>query len=119
MAQDSVEEAEKQLEENGCPCIRVRTIKELADDDPHIRAREMMVEVEQPFIGKVKMYGSPLKFSETPVGVRGHAPLLGEHNEDVLVDLLGYSQGALKELYESGVLHQEPAVKRFKALRWT
>ncbi len=114
MSQDSVEDAERKLEKNGCPCFRVRSIKELADRDPHIVAREMLVEVEQPFVGKVKMYGSPLKMSETPVGVRGHAPLLGEHTEEVLTDVLGYHREKIQELYKNDVLYHEPAVDRMK-----
>ncbi|MCX5897778.1 MAG: CoA transferase [Proteobacteria bacterium] len=115
MAQDSVAEAERKLEENECPCLRVRSIKELADSDPQIKAREMMVEVEQPFIGKVRMYGSPLKMSETPTGIRGPAPLLGQHTEEILTDVLGYKKEQVKELYEQEVVYNEPAVDRLKA----
>jgi len=61
MSCESVEEAEKILEKHEVPCLRVRSIKELSTVDPHIKEREMMVEVEQPFVGKMKMYGSPLK----------------------------------------------------------
>ena len=114
MSQDSVEEAERKLEENGCPCLRVRSIKELADSDPQIKAREMMVEVEQPFIGKVRMYGSPLKMSETPTGVRGHAPLLGEQTEEILTAVLGYNNEQIKSLYAQEVVYHEPAVDRLK-----
>jgi len=115
MSQDSVEEAERKLEENGCPCLRVRSVKELADSDPQIKAREMMVEVEQPFIGKVRMYGSPLKMSETPTGIRGPAPLLGQHTEEILSTVLGYKKEQVKELYDLEVVYNEPAVDRLKA----
>ena len=115
MAQDSVAEAERKLEENECPCLRVRSVKELADSDPQIKAREMMVEVEQPFIGKVRMYGSPLKMSETPTGIRGPAPLLGQHTEEILTDVLGYKKEQVKELYDQEVVYNEPAVDRLKA----
>jgi crotonobetainyl-CoA:carnitine CoA-transferase CaiB-like acyl-CoA transferase len=111
MTQDSVEEAERKLEENGCPCMRTRSIKELADDDPQIKAREMMVEIEQPYVGKMKMYGSPLKLSETPCGPRGHAPLLGEHCEEVLSNMLGYNETQIKELYEKEIIFKEEAAK--------
>lgn len=114
MAQDSVEVAERLLEENGCPCLRVRSIKELADRDPHIKAREMMVEVDQPFVGKMKMYGSPLKMSETPCGVRGHGPLLGEHTYEILREKLNYTESQIKQLYTQNVLYHEEAVDRYK-----
>ena len=89
-SESSVREAERKLEDVGVPCIRCRSVKELADSDPHIRAREMMVTVEQPFIGPMRHYGSPLKMSETPCGVRDYSPFLGEHNPEVLSEMLGY-----------------------------
>jgi len=112
MSQESVEEAERQLEENGCPCLRVRSVKELADHDPHIKEREMMVEVEQPFIGKVKMYGNPMKMSETPCCIRGHGPLLGEHNGKVFTEVLGYDEKQIDELYSQEVIHKEDAADK-------
>ncbi len=112
MSQESVKEAERILEEAGIPCMRVKGGKELVDDDPNIKAREMVVSVEQPFIGPMKMYGSPMKFSETPAGVRGYAPFLGEHNKEVLSEQLGYSEDRIQELYEKNVLYHEPAVER-------
>jgi crotonobetainyl-CoA:carnitine CoA-transferase CaiB-like acyl-CoA transferase len=110
MSCESAEEAERILEKYEVPCLRTRTIKELADDDAHVKAREMMVEIEQPFVGKMKMYGSPLKMSETPCGVRGHGPLLGEHTREVLGNVLNYSKEQIDALYAGEVLYQEPAV---------
>lgn len=110
----SVAEVERKLEDNGVPCLRVRGIKELADADPHIKAREMMVEVEQPFVGKMKMYGSPFKMSRTPCGVTGHAPLLGESNGEILAHELGYSEEKISALYDQKVLHHEEAVDKLK-----
>jgi len=109
---DSVEEAQRMLESADIPCIRALTLQELADSDPHIKAREMMPMIEQPLLGTVKMYGSPLKMSETPSCVRGYAPFLGEHNHKVLVNFLGYSKEQVEALYESKVLHHEDAVER-------
>ena len=112
MTQESVEEAERQLEANGCPCLRVRSIKELADRDPHIKAREMMGEIDQPFVGKMRMYGSPLKMSETPCMPRGHGPLLGEHTSEILSKVLGYGKDRISELYAQEVVYHEPAIDR-------
>jgi len=53
-------------------------------DDPHTRAREMVVEVEHPVEGVVRALGVPVKLSGTPGGVRRAAPLLGEHTDEVL-----------------------------------
>jgi len=112
MSVDSVEEAERLLEAAEVPCLRVRDIVELATVDPQIKAREMIVTVDQPFLGPMKMYGSPLKFSETPSGIRGYGPFLGEHNDDVLMKTLGMSKEEIKTLYAEGVLYHEPAVDK-------
>lgn len=112
MSQDSVEEAEKKLEAAGIPCCRVKSIPELATTDPHLGAREMRHEMLQPFLGPVKVFGSPLKFSETPSTVRGYAPFLGEHNREVLSTLLGYSGEQIEELYREDVLYHAPEVEK-------
>jgi crotonobetainyl-CoA:carnitine CoA-transferase CaiB-like acyl-CoA transferase len=112
MSVDSVEEAERLLEAAEVPCLRVRDIVELATVDPQIKAREMIVTVDQPFLGPMKMYGSPLKFSETPSGIRGYGPFLGEHNDDVLANTLGMSKEEIKALYGEDVLYHEPAVDK-------
>jgi CoA:oxalate CoA-transferase len=100
------------LDDVGVPCIRCRSIKELADSDPHIKAREMMVTIEQPFIGPMRHYGSPLKMSETPCGVRDYSPFLGEHNADVLSRILGYDQARINALYAQQVLHHDNCVEQ-------
>lgn len=112
MSHNSVAEVEHKLDEYGVPCLRVRSIKELADNDPQVKAREMMVEVDQPFIGKMRMYGSPFKMSETPCGVTGYGPFLGEHNRNVLKEMLGYSDEQIAALYNKNVLFHEEAVEK-------
>jgi crotonobetainyl-CoA:carnitine CoA-transferase CaiB-like acyl-CoA transferase len=71
MSQDSVKEAERLLEEAGIPCARVKEVVELATTDPQIEARDMKPTIFQPFLGPMHMYGTPLKFSETPASIRG------------------------------------------------
>lgn len=108
----SVEEAEKALEEVGVPCIRVRSLVELATVDLQIKARQMMPKIEQPFIGPMMMYGSPLKMSESPCGIRNYAPLLGEHNKEVLREVLGHSDETIETFYGEDVLFHEDGVDR-------
>jgi crotonobetainyl-CoA:carnitine CoA-transferase CaiB-like acyl-CoA transferase len=112
MSQNSVEEAERKLEATGIPCSRVKSIEELATTDSHIGAREMRIPMNQPFLGPVKMYGSPLKFSETPATIRGYAPFLGEHNREVLSTILGYTEEEIDTLYREDVLYQAPEVEK-------
>lgn len=112
MDQDSVEDAERILNQNGIPCSRVKTVAELATVDPQIGEREMRPAFYQPFLGPVRTYGSPLKFSETHSFIRGYAPFVGEHNEKVLVSLLGYTPERVAELYQDEVLYHAPEVDR-------
>jgi len=112
MSLDSVEEAERILDETGIPCMRILGVVELAETDPQIKFREMIVTVDQPFIGPMKMYGSPFKLSETPGMPRGYAPFLGEHNNEVLSEMLGYDRKKIEALYEEDVLYHEPCVDR-------
>jgi crotonobetainyl-CoA:carnitine CoA-transferase CaiB-like acyl-CoA transferase len=108
---DSVNDAERLLKEAGVPCMRVKTFTEVVDD-PHIQAREMIVKMKQPFVGEVETYGSPFKMSATSAGVRGYAPLLGEHNRQILSSMLGCSDEQVNALYERRVLHKETAVDK-------
>jgi len=112
MSMASVEEVERQLDQEQVPCMRARTIQELVDGDPQVLARDMMPVVEQPFIGPMKMFGSPIKMSETPSCIRGYGPFLGEHNNEVLASILGYSEEQINALYMNKVIYHEPAVER-------
>ena len=52
--------------------------------DPQVRARDMVVEIDHPTLGRLRTLGSPIKMSETPPVVGRRAPLLGEHTREVL-----------------------------------
>jgi formyl-CoA transferase len=69
--------------------------------DPQVLARQMLVEMEHPKVGKFKVVGSPLKLSETPAQYRIPPPLLGEHTEEVLRNVLGYDKEKIARLREA------------------
>ena len=115
MSQDSIEEAERKLEAAGIPCSRVKELDEIATVDAHINAREMNPKVYQPFLGPMRMFGSPFKFSATPSAIRGYAPFLGEHNREILSQVLNYSPEQIEELYQEKVLYEAPEVQRLPA----
>jgi crotonobetainyl-CoA:carnitine CoA-transferase CaiB-like acyl-CoA transferase len=66
--------------------------------DPHLHSRDMFVEVDLRAAGKVKVVNFPVKFSETPCMVRDAAPVLGQNDEELLRDLLGYDESKIDEL---------------------
>ncbi|MGA2956358.1 MAG: CaiB/BaiF CoA-transferase family protein [Thermodesulfobacteriota bacterium] len=72
--------------------------------DPQVQAREMLVGMEHPAIGPIKLVGSPMKLSETPVQYRIPPPLLGEHTEEILRDVLGYDKTKIARLKEGKVI---------------
>jgi crotonobetainyl-CoA:carnitine CoA-transferase CaiB-like acyl-CoA transferase len=73
-------------------------------EDPHVLSRGMIVSMEHPTAGMIKVPNFPVKFSNTPVEVRDPAPILGQHNEKVLTDLLGYRAEEIAKLRKEGVI---------------
>jgi crotonobetainyl-CoA:carnitine CoA-transferase CaiB-like acyl-CoA transferase len=71
------------LDAAGLPAGPVNTIGQMLAD-PHVLAREMVVETVHPVAGPTKALGLPIKFTGTPGGVRRPAPRLGEHTREVL-----------------------------------
>jgi Predicted acyl-CoA transferases/carnitine dehydratase len=92
---------EGMLNEARIPSAPIKTMDELIDD-PHIAARNMLIEQEDPILGKVKYPGNPLKLSETPAVFARRAPQLGEHNEEVLAEVLGYSADVIAAMKTNG-----------------
>jgi CoA:oxalate CoA-transferase len=90
----------------GLPHSPANNIKEICED-PHIAYRKMLVEVDQPRVGKMKIVGSPIRLSETPGEVYAPAPLLGEHSEQVLQDILGYTKAEIELLKTENVINRE------------
>lgn len=73
-------------------------------NDPHFRSREFFVDIDHPATGTVTYPGAPFKMSETPWQVRHPAPLLGQHNEEIYAQRLGYSKEDLVRLRERGII---------------
>jgi CoA:oxalate CoA-transferase len=90
---------------NGIPYSLVNDIQQICED-PHIAYREMLVEIDQPGMGKLKIVGSPLRLSETPGQVYARAPLLGEHTAEVLSGILGLTTGEIAALKTEGVINK-------------
>jgi len=91
------------LIEAGLPCGPINSIPQVFDH-PQARAREMILESEHPTAGTVRLTGFPYKLSGTPAEIHRPPPLLGEHTEEVLTDLLGYSAEGVASLREKGTI---------------
>ena len=75
-----------------------------AIDHPHFEARNMVRRVDDPFIDGLMVPGTPFKFSAQPERLAEPAPLLGEHNREVLSTMLGYSDERIADLESAAVL---------------
>jgi formyl-CoA transferase len=84
------------------PCGPILDIKEMIEDKA-LAERGMIVDVEHPRRGWFKTVGCPLVLSDSPVEVQT-APLLGEHTEEILTDLLGYDKATVDQFRAEGVI---------------
>jgi formyl-CoA transferase len=87
------------LEQVGIPCGPINTIPEVFDS-PQAQVRDLALTVEHSTGGPIKVPGFPYKLSQTPADVRLPPPLLGEHTEKVLTELLGYSAEDISQFRE-------------------
>ena len=98
----TVEDWVTRLSAEGVPCTSVNSIDKVVAD-PQVAARDMIVEVDHPTIGRYRMAGLPIKLSENPGSVKTPPPMLGEHSRQVLAGL-GLSQERIDSLIKSGVI---------------
>jgi crotonobetainyl-CoA:carnitine CoA-transferase CaiB-like acyl-CoA transferase len=87
---------------NDCCLEPVLDLDEALDSEL-VRAREMVVELDQPGAAGVRLLGVPVKLSRTPGGPAGPGPVLGEHTGEVLT-ALGYDEGEIAALEEGGAV---------------
>ncbi|SES91723.1 CaiB/BaiF CoA transferase family protein [Kosakonia radicincitans] len=88
----------------GIPAAPINTIDRVTKD-PHIAvAREMFVDIEHPVAGKITMTGNQVKFSNNKTSIRMPAPTLGQHNHEILKELLNYSDAEIEQLINDGIL---------------
>lgn len=93
----------KLASEEGIPSAPVNTMDKVISD-PQLLARNMLVEVDHPSYGKVKILGNPVKMSGLTEETFTAAPTLGEHNQEILSGLLGYSQKEIDKLKKDKII---------------
>ena len=85
------------------PAMRVHD-EDSIRDDPHVRARGVLQHVEHPVVGCRVVVRAPWRFSNDGVGIRNPAPLLGQHNDYVLGEVLGLPRDEIERLVAKEVL---------------
>jgi len=103
MRQKTTSEWLEEFDAIGLPCGPLNNIAQAAEQ-PQIAARRMLVEVEHPRIGRLKLPDTPVKLSRTPGGIKGPSPALGQDTYEVLSSLLGLSAEEMAELAAAGVI---------------
>jgi crotonobetainyl-CoA:carnitine CoA-transferase CaiB-like acyl-CoA transferase len=101
--QQTKAEATEKLLAVGLPIGPVQNAQEIFEC-PHVEARQLLIDVPDPILGSVKLVGPAVKMSGSPGPVAKPAPLLGQHNAEILAEMLGYSEEQIVKLKEESVI---------------
>ena len=91
------------LETIGVPCGPINSIDQVMED-PQVRAREMVINIDHASAGSIQMVASPLKIPTAPPVIRLPPPMLGEHTEQILHELLGLEGKTVQDLQIAQVI---------------
>jgi crotonobetainyl-CoA:carnitine CoA-transferase CaiB-like acyl-CoA transferase len=103
IAEKTVDEWIPLFDQAGIPCGPINTFDRVFND-PQVKHLGLVQEVEHPHYGKVKVVGPPATFSESAIGIQSPPPTLGEHNQEILTGLLGYSEKEVQALIDQGAI---------------
>ena len=103
LAKLTTEEAMKILNEAEVPAGPVQDLAQITQD-PQVKHRKLLWEVEHPEAGKIYVPATPFKLSKTPSKLRMGPPLLGQHNEEILTSLLSYTKEQVAQLKADGAI---------------
>jgi len=93
----------EQLEAVGVPCGPINNLDDVYSN-PQVLARGIVNEVPHPTAGTVKLVRNPMRLSASPADNAVAPPLLGQHTDDIVRDLLGHSDDEIAALRAKGVL---------------
>jgi crotonobetainyl-CoA:carnitine CoA-transferase CaiB-like acyl-CoA transferase len=100
----SADEAQELLEKADLPYAKITDILELPED-PQVLIRELVLEVDDPDCGRLPgVIGTVPKLLGTPGSIRGVPPFPGQHNEEILCDMLGYTRDNINNLKSQGIV---------------
>src|SRR3546814_2784667 len=72
-------------------------------EHPQVQHRQMKLEMEHPLAGRVELVANPIRYENNPIQYHNPPPLLGQHTDEILSDLLGIGEEQLKSMRESGI----------------
>jgi crotonobetainyl-CoA:carnitine CoA-transferase CaiB-like acyl-CoA transferase len=101
--QQTTQEWIEQLRQNGLPCGPIQTVGQVCED-PQVIARDMIVSLDHPTAGSIRVTGVPIKLSDTPGEVHSAPPTLGQHTTEVLGDWLQINATEAAALHRDGVV---------------
>ena len=93
----------KDLTELGIPCGPINNIAQVVED-PQIKQRKMIIEIDHPRLKKVKAVNTPLRFSRTQPEIKEPSPNLGQHTDEVLKEWLGLTGEEISQIRSSEVI---------------
>ena len=91
------------LNKDDIPCGPILSMKEIAEGQSLRATGTTVVEVDHPTRGKYLSVGNPIKLSDSPSDVT-RSPLLGEHTDEILRQVLGFTDHQVAEIHDSGAL---------------
>ena len=109
IAQPDVDTLIERMESAKLPCASVQTLDEALHGE-FAKERELLVKVDDRRGGERPLVRSPYRFSKSEMRIPRPAPTLGEHNVEVLAELLGYNAEKVRELERAGILINDPAL---------
>ncbi|MDO9109718.1 MAG: CaiB/BaiF CoA-transferase family protein [Desulfatirhabdiaceae bacterium] len=109
-AMGTVENVMAKMGECSIPCAKVLDISEVLNDEQFL-SRNMLVEIDDPIFGPVKVPGAPFLFDNMETGPQGPPPKIGEHTDEILQSELGYSKSQIDDLCAQSVTFREIIVK--------
>jgi succinate--hydroxymethylglutarate CoA-transferase len=91
------------FEGSGLPYSAVNDIQGTLDHE-HVLARDMVKEMEHEWCGRIKMVNTPVKYSESKPSIRSVPPMLGQHTDEILREILGLNESEIEKLKAEGAV---------------
>ena len=91
------------FEGSGLPYSAVNDIQGTLNHE-HVLARDMVKEMEHEWCGPIKMVNTPVKYSESKPSIRSVPPMLGQHTDEILREILGLNESEIEKLKAEGAV---------------